>query len=325
MSSYEQISAAFEDALVLPLNSRSRYILLSDCHRGCGRVNDNFLKNEFLYLAALEFYYRQGFTCLELGDGDELWENRSFRKIKEMHPLSFEMLSRYYQSGRLYAVYGNHDIVKKNPKYVKKHFHTGCCTPVLCEHPLFPGITFYSGIILRDEGAPYRRYPVRNLGRNFDRNLYKNSAGNSPTAVVHRKDIYLLHGHQADPLNSAFWRLSRFLVRYLWKPLETLGIPDPTSAAKNNTKKKKSEKLLTKWAQDHDLILITGHTHHPMVGTKDSPYCNTGSCIHPAGITGIEIENRCMTLVKWNVQARADMTLAAVREVLGETVCVDDY
>lgn len=309
MDSYERISAAFTDALVLPLNDRSRYILLSDCHRGTGRINDNFLKNEFLYLAALECYYRHGFTCLELGDGDELWENRSIRKIKEMHPQSFEMLSRYYHSGRMYAVYGNHDIVKKNPEYVKKHFHTGRCTPELCEHPLFPGITFYPGIILRDEGTSHTRY-----------------RGRYPRPdTIHRKDIYLLHGHQADPLNSTFWMLSRFLVRYLWKHLEALGIPDPTSAAKNNTKKKKSEKLLTKWAQDHDIILITGHTHHPMVGAKDSPYCNTGSCIHPSGITGIEIENRCMTLVKWSVQARPDMTLAAVREVLGETVCIDDY
>ena len=62
-----------------------------------------------------------------------------------------------------------------------------------------------------------------------------------------------------------------------------------------------------------------------MIGTKESPYCNTGSCIHPTGITGIEIENRCLTLVKWSTQARADLTLQAAREVLGDTICLDAY
>ena len=140
-----------------------------------------------------------------------------------------------------------------------------------------------------------------------------------------KRDIYLTHGHQADPLNSTFWKLSRFLVRYVWKPLEKVGVSDPTSAAKNNTKKKKSEKLLAEWAEQKGHLLISGHTHHPMIGTKESPYFNTGSCIHPGGITGIEIENRCMTLVKWSLSTREDMTLYAARGSLSEKICIDEY
>lgn len=292
MSFDTRITKTFENALTLPLNPRSRYILFSDCHRGTGSVGDNFLKNEFLYLAALNYYFQKNFTYLELGDGDELWENRSIRKIKEIHQQTFELLSRYYTNGRMYAIYGNHDMVKQNPKYLKKHFHSYFCDQRMCEFPLFPDITFYSGIILQD--------------------------------ALHQKDVYLTHGHQADLLNSTFWRLSRFLVRYIWKPLEKLGIPDPTSAAKNNTRKKRSEQILADWAEQNQHILITGHTHHPMAGTDTSPYFNTGSCVAPAGITGIEIENRCITLVKWSIGTRRDLTLYAFREVLGETVCVDE-
>ena len=62
-----------------------------------------------------------------------------------------------------------------------------------------------------------------------------------------------------------------------------------------------------------------------MIGTKEAPYCNTGSCVHPAGITGIEIQNRCITLVKWSVGTRDDLSLYAMREVLGETICIDEY
>lgn len=294
MSAYGRISAAFDEACRLPLDYHSKYVIFSDCHRGTGKANDNFLKNEFIYLAALRYYYPKGFTYLELGDGDELWENRSFQAIKAMHTQVFGVLSQYFHEGRLYAVYGNHDIVKRRTHFSGKYCETYYCEHKMGEQRLFPGISFYSGIILENRGTE-----------------------------CGQKDIYLTHGHQADFLNSTLWPLSRFLVRYLWRPLESLGIPDPTSAAKNNTKKKKSEERLTAWAKENRHILITGHTHHPMVGTEDSPYFNTGSCVSPAGITCIEIENKCITLVKWALGTKWDQTVYAERTILGERICID--
>lgn len=296
MSYYDRIDSAFKEACRLPLNRNTRYVVISDCHRGTGRANDNFLKNEFLYLAALNYYYPKGFTYLELGDGDELWENRTFQSIKNMHTQVFELLSRYYKEGRLYAVYGNHDIVKRRKRFPQLNCETYYCEKNFGEHPLFPGIRFYSGIILENEVCEGRR-----------------------------KDIYLTHGHQTDFLNSTLWVLSRFMVRYLWRPLEILGVPDPTSAAKNNSKKKKSEERLAAWMRQKEQALITGHTHHPIAGTKDSPYFNTGSCVSPAGITCIEIENKCITLVKWALGTRPDQTVYTERTVLGEKICIDDY
>lgn len=286
MSAAARLEASFSGAPRLPLRRNSRYIVFSDCHRGVGNGNDNFLKNEYLYLAALNYYYEKDFTYLELGDGDELWENRSIGGIKEMHRHSFELIDRFYQAGRFYAVYGNHDMVKKNPRFAKKYESGYYCEKSFCERPLCFGIRFYPAIILEDqEGGA---------------------------------DLCLTHGHQADLWNSTFWRLSRFLVRYLWRPLEGLGIPDPTSAAKNNQRKKKTEKRLTEWAKENEKILITGHTHRPMAGGVDSPYFNTGSCVHPGGITGIEIENRRVTLVKWSVTAGDNLQMRVFREILGE-------
>ena len=267
-----RMDTSFQQALKLPLGADSRYILFSDCHRGEGRADDNFLKNELIYLTALKYYYNCGFTCLELGDGDELWENRSMKKIKEMHPHSFEMLEKYYRSGRMYLVYGNHDMINKEAG----------------EQLFWPDVRFYPGIVLEDP-------------------------------MLHKK-LFLTHGHQAEVMNSRFWKINRFLVRYLWRPLELLGVPDPTSAAKNNTRKERTEKRLTAWAVKQNLILITGHTHRPMAGSEKSPYFNTGSCVHPGGITGIEIENRCIVLVKWLLGTKNDQTVYVKREVLGEKV-----
>lgn len=292
MSYQTRISNAFADGFSLPLHPASKYVLFSDCHRGVGNANDNFLKNEYLYLAALRYYFRKGFTYIELGDGDELWENRSIQKIKEAHIPSFSLLAKFSSQQRFYGIYGNHDHSKKNTRFQEKYLRTYYCSQMCCTYPLFPKATFHAGIILRD--------------------------------CQQKKDLYLTHGHQADFLNGPLWPLSRFLVRYLWKPLEKLGIPDPTSAAKNNRKKKTSEKRLARWALENHCFLISGHTHHPMMGSVSSPYFNTGSCVHPAGITCIEISNRRLFLVKWSLDSRTDLSLYASREILGEPLCLDD-
>lgn len=276
MSFSARMSESLEQALTLPLYPDSKYILFSDCHRGDGRADDNFLKNELVYLAALSYYEKAGFTYLELGDGDELWENRSIRTIREMHPHSFEMLEKFNRKKRLYMVYGNHDMVKKDWK----------------QQRLWPGAVFCPGIILKDS-----------LGK---------------------KNLFLTHGHQAGIMNSTFWKVNRFLVRYLWKNLELAGVPDPTSAAKNHKRKEMTEKRLEAWAAEHHMILIAGHTHRPMTGSAESPYFNTGSCVHPAGITGIEIENRRLALVKWALGTDDGQMVCVKREVLGEQVRLDD-
>lgn len=206
MSAFSRLDHAFQNAPSLPLSNRSRYVLMSDCHRGMGTSSDNFLKNQHLYFAALEHYYRQGFTYIELGDGDELWENRSLKNIIDVHSNVFWLFKQFYQENRLYLLYGNHDIVKRKKSYPAKSCGTFFCTQSQQRQPLFPSLTFYEGIILTTDLLP-----------------------NSRSRVT----LYLTHGHQASLLNSTLWPLSRFLVRYIWRPLENLGILDPTSAAKN--------------------------------------------------------------------------------------------
>lgn len=265
-----RLDKAFEKAPVLPLTRHTKYILMSDCHRGVGNTNDNFLKNQHLYMAAMQHYYRNNYIYIELGDGDELWENRSLKQIADSHHPIFDLLESFHMAHRLYLLYGNHDMVKKKLSSV-----------------------FLSGLILQDT-----------------------KTGNT---------IYLTHGHQGDLLNSTFWKFSRFLVRYLWKPAERFGVLDPTSTAKNYHRKNNVEKRLSKWAEDHHRLLITGHTHRPRLGEESLRYCNTGSCVHPSGITAIEITNRCLSLVKWNLAVRENKNLYVLREVLSGPVCLDNF
>ena len=288
----------------LPLTDRSKYALISDCHRGTGSSNDNFLKNQNLYYAALQHYYRMGYTYIELGDGDELWENRNMQQIMEAHGNVFWLLSHFQEQGRLYMLYGNHDMVKKNQRYTKKKCSAcHCCFedhPDYKDRSFLSDITFYPGLILENHLSPSRR--------------------NSMEAAIPPLDLYLTHGHQTDLFNSTLWRLSRFLVRYLWKPLERFGVLDPTSAAKNYTRKDKAEKRLHHWAEQENHILVTGHTHRPTLSESDKYYCNSGSCVHPRCITCFEIERKYILLVKWTLATKPDMTLFVSREVLAGPV-----
>lgn len=45
-------------------------------------------------------------------------------------------------------------------------------------------------------------------------------------------------------------------------------------------------------------------------------YLNAGSCVHPYGITGIEITDMQLTLVKWKMATRPDLSLFVARKVL---------
>ncbi|WP_330580781.1 hypothetical protein [[Clostridium] hylemonae] len=112
-------------------------------------------------------------------------------------------------------------------------------------------------------------------------------------------------------------------MRYIWKPLEHIGFLDPTSAAKTTQRREnRAAAHRLSWTTESSSYPVT---HRPMIGTKESPYFNTGSCVHQRCITCIEITNRCMTLVKWTLRTRDDMTLYVGREELAGPVCIDEY
>lgn len=290
----KRLSQVLSSSPKIPFNDYSRIIIMSDCHRGDGGFSDNFSVNQNIFFAALKFYYERDFTYIELGDGDELWENRKIERIISTHSDAFWLLSQFYREGRFHMIFGNHDIIKKDPKYSKTSCKSFFCDSINAELPLFPEIRIHEGLIL-----DYLHAPIQ---------------------------IFLTHGHQADILNDAFWKLSRFMVRYIWRPLELIGIRDPTSAAKNNERKSKVEKRLADWPAKNNQMIITGHTHRPVFPQPgEGLYFNDGSCVHPRCITGIEIQNGSLALIKWAIMTRNDRSLYVGRELLEGPVMIEDY
>lgn len=295
MSSFNRLDRAYEKAKIIPFDNDSKFIIFSDCHRGDNSFADDFANNRNIYFHALSYYFREGFQYCELGDGDELWENISFASIFEAHKNVFQLLRQFHLEKRLNMVWGNHDMVYRNPNYVEKHL-THYFEPIDgSDKSLFEGIQYHEALVLKHKETG--------------------------------QEVFCTHGHQADWWNYVCWRIGRFLVRILWKPLQVVGIADPTSPAKNYKELIRIEKRIKRWILKKNLrITIAGHTHRPRFPEPGQiPFFNDGSCVHPRSITGIEIEGGKISLIKWQIATKTDGTLQIVRLLLEGPEKLVDY
>ncbi|MDX1314193.1 MAG: serine/threonine protein phosphatase, partial [Eudoraea sp.] len=174
MSTNKRLNRAFSEAKRIPFSNSSKFILFSDCHRGDNSFADDFANNRNIYFHALSHYYREGFDYFELGDGDELWENIHFEALFEAHKNVYQLLQKYHLEDRLHMIWGNHDMVYKDPDYVKKHLGSYFEPIEETDKELFKDITYHEALVLNHEETG--------------------------------QEIFLLHGHQADWFNYTFWR-----------------------------------------------------------------------------------------------------------------------
>lgn len=295
MSSNYRLTRAYQKAKRVLFDDSSKFILFSDCHRGDNSFADDFANNRNIYYHALKHYYNNGFQYCELGDGDELWENLSFEPIFEAHKNIFMLMKKYHEEGRLHMIFGNHDMVYRDQEYVKKNLYSYFEPREEKKEALLEDLIYNEAIVLQHNES--------------------------------RQEIFLTHGHQADFMNYIGWRFNRFLVRILWKPLQVWGIADPTSPARNHKELIKVERRVKRWILENKLtITVIGHTHRPRFPEPgDIPFFNDGSCVHPRSITGLEIEEGKISLIKWQIATKDDGTLQIVRLLLEGPQKLADY
>lgn len=272
----------------LTLTPDKKLIVMSDMHRGDGAGSDDFAHNSLIYKCALRYYFDNGYTYIELGDAEELWENKTFDQIYITYTSIYDELRKFHncdpEKTRYIKIWGNHDIIwEENEVSLGK---------------IFPSIKVYEAVII-----------------------------NFPSD---RSFILLLHGHQVDPkCRGGGAAISKFFVRRFWRFLQKLCMKDPTRAAANPGLCNEIDEELHNFAKSNDKnigVVIAGHTHRPVyenlslterkhlqsrIGTDsirkkpgtDPTYYNTGSCVHPHCITGIEIVMKnnepSLNLIKW--------------------------
>ena len=255
-----------------------RFIIFSDQHKGDKGWADDFKTNEGNYITALKYYHDQCYHFINLGDAEELWKYKASDVIpKYANALAAE--SSFHVDKRYYRTFGNHDLLWKNKLDVLMHLKP------YFEMPL----PVYEGIILRLK------------------------INNKPFS------IFITHGHQGDKMsdNNAF---STWVVAHVWAPIQRFLEININTPANDDYLRDKHNRLMYEWSSyKKNLFLITGHTHKPVfasgkytvadmhsINTPDKPedikpvYFNSGCCCFNDGdITGIEIADGFIRLIKW--------------------------
>ena len=284
MKTMQRLTSAYESARIEEFDDDSRYVIMSDCHRGDGSVSDEFLKNKNVYLAALEHYWKEGFTYIEAGDGDELWEHK-YKHIIKANRAVWDLIRPFHHDGRLIRMYGTHDIQLQDPGYVRANLWTAADPDTNEVEPFLTGLEAIEAVVLKHR--------------------------------VTGQEILIVHGHQGDFTNDQAWRMSRLSLRYFWRYLHAFGAHSPSSPTRNAYKRHKVERNYVKWIQENCIALICGHTHREKFPKhNEMPYFNSGSCLYPSHITALEIVNSTIALVRWRVDPNEDGFLQVTRRVI---------
>lgn len=294
MLTKKRLQRAYDRAKTLVFTDEDKFIFFSDVHKGDNSYADEFAHNQHIYHYALQHYLKEGFSYIELGDGDELWEHKNFEVLRYAHSDVYQLLKEFHLADRLHILYGNHNYEFKNPQVVeeKLHYYTDEYTGEKTE--LFAGIEIHESLRL----------------------LHKESS----------VEIFCVHGHQGDLMNDQLWWFNRLLLRYFWRFVHVIGFRNPASPAKNVHKRHKIERKLTRWIEENKHMMIVGHTHRMKFPKVDeAPYFNTGCCIHPRTITGIEIQNGQISMIEWSVTSSDLGELVIARKVVRGPNKLEDY
>jgi UDP-2,3-diacylglucosamine pyrophosphatase LpxH len=217
---------------VLPLAvdiDTARFIIFSDQHKGQRDGADDFARCERAYNAALAYYLEKGFTLFTLGDVEELWECRP-KNVMEKYSYNLKLEAQFERAGRYYRFYGNHDDDWAHDGSVKDYLHA-----------------FYGDSLRVYEGA---RLAV--------------TRGDAELGT-----ILMVHGHQGTTFSDRHRKLSRFVVRNLWRPIQRLFRISTTTPAKDWVLREAHGKAMHQWAAGKSkVVLIAGHTHRPVMMSR---------------------------------------------------------
>ena len=216
---------------------RDRMILFSDLHKGGRDAADDFRRCERAYNAALAYYHGMGYWLAEVGDVEELWEERP-KTVLEKYARTMDLSAQFHRSStpetpRYTRIWGNHDDEWNREDKVKKFLG-----PIYDPQGTNP-LRVYGSILI----------PIQQ------------PAG---TTIGH---LFLAHGHQGTVESDKMNWFSRLVVRHLWRPFQRLTNTSLNTPATDWELNYTHNIAMGKWLAGlprEDLIFISGHTHRPV-------------------------------------------------------------
>jgi predicted phosphodiesterase len=292
---------------IIPFDSKKdKFIIFSDQHKGAKNGADDFMLCEPNYLAALDYYYQNGYFFIAMGDCEELWENTLFAVKKHQQP-SLEKEGRFFKENRGLKIFGNHDLVWQNdplaPIYLKSIFN--------CDVPIYEGVLLQSTVNNNpvnvfcthghqgdkaSDGNWFSKFfvariwaPLQSLVKiNPNTPAYDAQLKTLHNSIMYewsasQENIFLITGHTHQPVFESLTHIESLYRQLLFA--QAVKDESMTAALEKEIATRKFE-----------------YTHVSQDYIKMKPtYFNSGCCCYSDGdITGIEIQEDCIRLIKWH-------------------------
>jgi predicted phosphodiesterase len=286
------------------------FIIFSDQHKGGGDMADDFRLSRRNYSAALDYYFKEQFTMVNLGDCEELWENTEKIAVEYNRDVLLQE-ARFLQAGRYYRVFGNHDLQWKfafpRSIYLKPLFgeKLSVCEGIVLQfvyqqRPIRFLLTHGHQGDKRSDGnwfstwfvaavwTPIQRYleiSINTISDSYELVDKHNQIMYQWSATC--KDLVLISGHTHKPVFASMDHMER-LKKHL------------ASAEKQGNKEESSrieKELLRRQAE------YAGKQYTKTMAVPS--YFNSGCCCFNDGdITAIEIAQGEIRLVKWEQETQ---------------------
>jgi len=291
--------------LIFEVTDTDKFIILSDQHKGARDDADDFTLAEKNYLRALEYYSQQDFHYINLGDSEELWENLLESVIKH-NKETFEAEKAFIDKNHFTKIFGNHDLYWDNDPLsqfnlkriygeVIRIYEGAILRMPVKEGKLDIFLTHGHQGDLQSDGnwlskwfvstiwAPLQSYLQINLNTPaYDNQLKTVHNTLMYDWVITQKNIALITGHTHQPVFASLTHLERIYLKL------------------NKAEKEKNTS---------DIAFLNAELHKrikegdkaPLFGKYKPGYFNSGCCCFSDGdITGIEIADGFIRLIKWS-------------------------
>jgi predicted phosphodiesterase len=299
-------------------------IIFSDQHKGTRNGSDDFRNAELNYLAALDYYDRQQFYYVNLGDCEELWEN-SVSGVIKANSKCFEKEMLFIARDAYTKIIGNHDLFWKNDLFAQRYI----------KNIYGQELKIFEGIVLRiqlketfmdvfcthghqgdtaSDGNAFSKWFVSNVWGPLQSFLEINPntpSTNDQLKTIHNQMMYewgieqpnliLITGHTHQPVFRSLTHLERLYLQL-----------EDAEEKKDEAVISKIKAEIPRRRREYDFV---NHSFRSMIPT----YFNSGCCCFGDGtITGIEIEKNCIRLVKWSYRDNVPTRIVAEEALLIE-------
>lgn len=214
---------ADKDVKILPTKGK-KLAIISDTHMGNGESADNFRNNVKAGVKALDYYDRNKYSLILLGDIEELWQFDLVEIVKQYGKDIYDSI-KLFGDVDVHRIFGNHDLE-----------WGGIWDPTkkMVDKAVFAS----EAIKLRD----------------------------------HKNDVrfLLVHGHQGSLESDKYTWFSRFWVR-MFRFVEPITNVFGLFRNKSSTQSMITtdyERTFYSWAKLKKAILVCGHSHRAIFGSK---------------------------------------------------------